>query len=218
MLRRFFKFLLVITLLMPITVLADQTTFELGKDYELVPGSETAANTNPSSDNKIQVVEFFSYGCPWCFRLEPALEKWLANKPSNVNFERIPVVFNSGWPLLAKAYYTAVALNKEPQLTMLIFKALHEQNITLDNEQKISDFFVQHGINKGDFDSAFNFSPGIDAKMLQGQELMKQYSVVSVPTMVIAGKYKTNTALANGDMNRMMEIVNYLIQLASEKK
>jgi len=211
-----------VLLLLPLRVLADDAPFEQGKDYELVQTSDSKPTSNNTTtkktntaDDKVSVVEFFSYGCPWCYRLESSLEKWLANKPANVNFERVPATFNTGWTLLAKAYYTAVALKKENKMTPVIFKAMHEQNIVLDNEQKIADFFVQNQIIRSDFDSAFHFSPGIDAKIIQGEELMKRYGIISVPTIVVAGKYKTNTAMVNGDMPRMMAVVTYLVKLVS---
>src|SRR6187455_872762 len=55
---------------------------------------------------KIEVIEFFSYGCPHCAELEPHLDAWLAKLPQDVAFRRVPVMFQQRWTPLAKIYYT----------------------------------------------------------------------------------------------------------------
>jgi thiol:disulfide interchange protein DsbA len=114
--KPFLKLFFTLIMLLPNATFAAKTSatpkFVEGKDYKLVtPNMATVTNIIPAG--KVQVIEFFSYGCPWCYRLEPYLEKWLAHKPANVDFRRVPVVFESGWDTYAKAYYTAKALDVE---------------------------------------------------------------------------------------------------------
>src|SRR5688572_6681260 len=95
------KFVSLLLFFVSITAFAEE--FVAGKDYIVLPASSTEAPTS----NLIPVKEFFSYGCPWCFKLEPNLENWVAAHKEKIEFTRIPVVFKKDWELYAKAYYTA---------------------------------------------------------------------------------------------------------------
>lgn len=186
-----------------------KASFQAGTDFQVLP--QTATNQVSPPNNKITVIEFFSYGCPWCYHLEPQVETWLSNKPKDVQFERVPVVFEQGWDTLAKIYYTAKALNVANKLMMPIFTALQDQNKNLTDNAVLYQFVKDQGVNQQDFESAYNFSPGIDAQMMRGDNLIKQYGIFAVPTFVINGKYVTNMAMAGGDTKRLIDIVNYLI-------
>lgn len=186
-------------------------SIKAGKDYQVVP-STLGVNAPPA--DKIKVIEFFSYGCPWCFRLEPDLEKWLASKGNNIEFERIPVVFEPGWDVLAKAYYTAKNLGVDQKIMRPFFSALQTQGEDLSTADDLQAFFVSQGVSASDFQSAYNFSPGIDAQMMQGDKLMRQYGVYSVPSFVVDGRFVTNMAMVDGNTKRLLEVVDYLIDKA----
>ncbi len=186
-----------------------------GKQYKIMPASVQSDITNPKG--KVEVTEFFSYGCPFCFKLEPTLEKWLKSKPKNVDFARVPVVFHPQWLILAKAYYTADALGVAPKLSPIIFKAIHVQNRDLGNQKALAEIFEKNGVSKKDFESAFNFSPGIDSQLLRGKKLMADYKVFQVPTIVIGGKYKTDPTMAGG-FDNIPRVINFLIKKVKDGK
>lgn len=194
---------------------APTAAIEAGKDYEVINQDHDFAL--PPVGN-VQVIEFFSYGCPACNRLEPTLETWLKTKPSDVNFERVPVVFDPGWDVLAEAYYTAKYLNIAEKITPDIFDAIHNKGQDLTKEATLQQFFAQHGVSKQDFDSAFHFSPGIDAQMMRGQNLMRTFNIIEIPTFVVSDKYKTNARMVGGDDKRLMQVVDYLIKKAQQGK
>lgn len=220
MLKRLLGYTIVLLLVIPTLALAlaskqatapkeptaAKTNYIPGKDYEII--SESFAPPIPGAS--IKVTEFFSYGCPACNLFEPALEKWLNKKPVNVSFDRVPVVFEPGWDTLAKAYFVANTLGVEKQLTPAIFAAIHQRGVNLADLITLENFFISHGVTKADFESAFNFSPGIDAQLLRSDNLMRTYKVVAIPTVVVNGRYKVNPNLA-GSNERMLEIINYLI-------
>lgn len=213
------KLIFTICLLSPIVCLAakaNNAPIKAGIDYQIIKAQQPVNNS--ISKNKVQVIEFFSYGCPWCFHLESSLEAWLAHKPKNVVFKRIPVVFEPGWQTYAKAYYTAEALGVATKLTPAIFNAIHKQNLDLSSEQAMKKFFVSHGVNKTKFDSAFNFSPGIGMEMSRGNQLMQTWKVYEIPTFVIDGKYKTNTRMTKGNNKRLLQVVKYLVAKASKQR
>lgn len=190
---------------------AASPTFEANKDYAVLKGMPYA---KPDKSGNIRVIEFFSYGCHWCSNLEPELETWLKSKPTNIEFERVPVVFNAAWIPLAKAYYTAKALNVETKLTPALFKAAADSNIDLSNPQALGNVFTQNGVSASDFDSAYNFSPSIDAQMNKGLNLARAYNIMYTPTIIIAGQYSVDSGMSKGDGKRMMQTVEYLIKLA----
>jgi len=188
-------------------------SFEAGKDYQVIP---SALGVTTPANSKIAVIEFFSYGCPWCYHLEPDLETWIAHKPKNVTFERIPVVFEQGWDVLAKIYYTAKDLGVAESLMLPTFAAIQDKGQNLTDPTLMLQFFVAHGVKQQDFESAYSFSPGIDAQMMRGDKLMRQYGIFAVPSFVINGKYMTNMGMAHGDNKRLLQTINYLINKESQ--
>lgn len=209
------NWLCLLVIMLSFTSVGIADTFLVNKDYEVIANADKTAMQ--VADGKVKVQEFFSFACPACNKLEPALEKWLASKPKNVEFERIPVAFNNQWELLAKAYYTAEALNLSDKVTPALFKAIHEQNMHFEDKQSLAKFFSSFGVSAKDFDSAFSFSPGIDAQLNQGRDLLQKYAIIRVPTLVICGKYQTTPALTMGDTQKTMQVVTYLIaQCAKE--
>ncbi len=193
---------------------AASSTFVEGKDYKIIQSATAPASPLPK--DKIQVIEFFNYGCPACNHFEPTLEQWLATKPKDVAFERVPVVFHPQWDILARAYYVAKDLGVESKITPAIFKAIHQQGQDLSTADALAKFFAQYGVKEQDFNSALHFSPGIDAQMMRGDNLMGVYQAFEVPTLVINGKYSANLGLA-GSPQRFVQIVNYLIAKARQE-
>lgn len=195
---------------------AETPTFEAGVDYQIIP--TTSATIPETPHNHISVTEFFNYGCPWCYRLESTLEKWLAKKPTDVVFSRVPVQFEPGWEYYAKAYYVLKALNKEKDLSPVLFEAVQKQQQDLSNEAALTKFFAEKGLDAKQFSAAFNYSPEVDAEMVQGMQLMQKYQIFEVPTIVVAEKYKTNLRMAQGNNQRFIQIVEFLIEQERNSK
>ncbi len=164
---------------------------------------------------KIEVVELFWYGCPHCFRLEPELNKWLKSKPKNVEFIRIPAVFNKTWELHAKAYYTADFLGILDKIHKPFFGAIHLKKQRLNTAAEVKQFFIQHGVSAKEFDNVFN-SFGVDVKVRRAKELSREYGISGVPALVVNGKYLTDGPMAGGRKG-MIDVLNYLIKKESGK-
>ncbi len=185
-------------------------SFQAGKDYQIISTSDIIPVAEPKQ--QVHVVEFFSYACPGCYRLEPQLEAWLAKQSNDVIFERVPVVFRPDWQNLARMYYIAQMLGVEKALTPEIFKAIHAQNKDLTNADAQKQFFKAHGVSEKDFDSMAAFSPGIDAQLVRSDTLMSNYKIVAAPTLVIDQRFKLNPAMTNGEPQRFFQVLDYLIQ------
>ncbi|MEJ2142575.1 MAG: thiol:disulfide interchange protein DsbA/DsbL [Gammaproteobacteria bacterium] len=160
--------------------------------------------------SKIEVVELFWYGCPHCFRLEPRIKQWKKNKPANVEFVRVPAIFNKRWELHAKAFYTAEVLGVLDKIHTPLFDEIHVRKKHLNNKSKLKAFFVKHGVKAEDFDNTFD-SFMVNIKVNRARDLSKRYGIDGVPSLVVNGKYLTDGPMASGHEN-LMKILDFLIK------
>jgi thiol:disulfide interchange protein DsbA len=129
----------------------------------------------------------------------------------NVQFERIPVVYQPNWELYAKAYYTAKALALTDKLNPILFKTIQTDKNPLATKQTMTNFFVAQGVDREIAKSAFENSPTIDMRVQSGMALMATYQVNAVPAFVVNNKYKTDLQLA-GSPERLLQILDYLVR------
>jgi thiol:disulfide interchange protein DsbA len=167
---------------------------------------ETTTRPDPA---RIQVIDFFWYGCPYCNLFEPQLESWLASKPDNVDFIRIPAVIRPGWSNLARAYYTGEVLGVLEQLHMQLFTAIHKEGQDLDDVNALAAIFAEQGIERARFEKTFD-SDEVNRKVEEAAVLTRRYGIDSVPAIVVNGQYRTNPIVAGG-ASRIMDAVNELI-------
>jgi thiol:disulfide interchange protein DsbA len=179
--------------------------------YEILSPAQPTRNPD-----KIEVIEFFWYGCPHCYSLEPILEKWVKSLPANVEFIRQPAVFSELWGKHAKAYFTAEALGVVDKIHADFFDAVQNKKQKLESEDELAKFFVEHGVNEAEFHNAYT-SFLVDAKMRQAATMAARYGVTGVPAVIINGKFKTTGPLA-GSHEHMIEVMNRLIQQESTAK
>jgi len=158
-----------------------------GKDYVRLK------NPQPTeTGKKIEVIEFFSYGCPHCNDLEPILDAWLAKLPPDVQFRRVPVMFQDRWRGLAKVYYTLEAMGDEARLSPEVFKAIHGAGLPLYQDKAFFDWAAAHGLDRTKVQDVYN-SFAVNSKFTRAIALAQAYNIQSVPTMVIDGKYVTSS-------------------------
>lgn len=176
---------------------------------------ETVSPPQPTSvKDKVEVVEMFWYGCPHCNRLEPYVERWLAKKPANVEFVRIPAIFQPSWELHARAYYTAEILGVLDKTHSAMFDAIHGKRQKMNTEAEIMDFFSNQGVSNTDFSRIFK-SFAVEAKIRRAKDLSSRYGIKGVPTLIVNGKYRTGAQLAGSDAN-VFKVVNYLVEQESK--
>lgn len=179
--------------------------------YEVMTPAQPVANPE-----KIEVIEFFWYGCPHCYHFEPEVTAWLKNKPANVEFIRQPAVFNEIWGKHAKAFFTAEALDVLDKVHADFFDAIQNKKLKLVTEEELAKFFAEHGVKDEDFRNAYN-SFGVDAKMRKAEGMGANYGVTGVPTLIVNGKYRVTGKSAKTTEN-MLKVVNQLIQQESKAK
>lgn len=184
--------------------------FEEGKEYQELPFAQPI-----DAGGKIEVREFFWYGCPHCYTLEPVLERWLKKLPANVAFERTPGAAPR-WLVHAQAFYTFQALGVLDRLHGPFFDAVQSGKRKLDNEAAIAEFAKQHGIDPAKFQEAFN-SFGVRLEVEKAKRLNEAYNINAVPTFVVNGRYVTSPAMAGGEQ-AVLKVLDYLIQKAGSER
>ena len=156
-----------------------------GKEYSRLKIAQPV-----ESGKKIEVIEFFSYGCPHCSDLEPYLDKWLATLPPDVQFRRVPVMFQERWQGLAKIYYTLDAMGEETRLSPEVFKAIHANNLPLYQEKAFVDWAASKGLDRAKVEQVYN-SFAVNSKFNRAKALAQTYNIQSVPTVIVDGKFVT---------------------------
>ncbi|MEP7206303.1 MAG: thiol:disulfide interchange protein DsbA/DsbL [Casimicrobiaceae bacterium] len=162
---------------------------------ELQEGKQYTRLKNPvpvESGGKIEVIEFFSYGCPHCAELEPILDQWLKTVPPDVQFRRVPVLFQPRWVSLARVYYTLEALGADAKLTPEVFAAVHRQGVDLASDKTFFDWAASKGLDRKKVEEMYS-SFGINGKVNRAKQLGAAYDIQSVPTVIVDGKYVTGS-------------------------
>jgi thiol:disulfide interchange protein DsbA len=207
------KFLLTLTtglLMFSIAALGQEKPeeFKPGVDYESVTPPQ------PTSDpSKVEVMEFFWYGCPHCYHFEPDLNAWLKKKPDNVVFIRQPAIFSPLWGAHAKAFFTAEALGILDKVHGDFYDAIQNKHEALDKEDQLAKFFGRHGVAEADFRKAYK-SFAVDAKMRQAEPMGARYGITGTPSVIVNGKYRISPSQAK-TFPRMIAIMNDLIKQES---
>jgi thiol:disulfide interchange protein DsbA len=145
--------------------------------------------------NKIEVLEFFWYGCIHCYNLEPSLEAWVKKLPQDVEFRRVPAVFNERWGLDASIYYAMEALGLVDKLHRPLFEAIHKNRLRTDNQQEFSEWLTRQGVDAKKFVETVQ-SFGVRSKTRRAVQLTVAYKVDGTPAMAVHGRY-TIPAQAN---------------------
>ncbi|MDB6090640.1 MAG: oxidoreductase [Gammaproteobacteria bacterium] len=138
---------------------------------------------------KIEVIEFFSYGCPHCNEFYPLVTAWAAKLPKDVVFKRVATgMGRTAWTNLAKTYYTLETTGDLARLDGPLFHAIHEEHLPLFDEKSITEWVGKHGVDTAKFTTAFE-SFGVNTRVSQAERLLENYKVEGVPTLAVGGKY-----------------------------
>lgn len=197
--------LVVMTLILAMGTAVAQE-YQAGKQYHRIePPQPTSTGAQ-----RIEVIEFFSYGCPHCFEFRPILHSWLQHAGSEVELVRVPVTFGRpSWALLAKAYYAEKALNAIDQIHKALFDAIHINGRQFHDEQDLADFFAQHGVDrKAALDALDSFY--VNTKVAVARRMVRTYGVRGTPSIAVDGKYLVDPSDAGGQ-GAMLKVVDYLI-------
>lgn len=173
---------------------------------------QTAAPvTLPSPEKKVEVIEFFWYGCSHCFTFEPLIEAWGKRVAPDVYFRQLPFAF-IGPVEHQKLFYALEELGQREALQRRIFNAIHVDRQRIGTEAEITSFVAANGVDRAKFAEAWK-SFGVNTKLSRGKQLSNAYKIDGVPSIGIQGRYYTSATLA-GSHERALAVANYLIDLA----
>jgi thiol:disulfide interchange protein DsbA len=166
---------------------------------------------------KVEVVEFFWYGCPHCNHFEPYLAAWVAKLPPDVVFRRVPVAFREV-PFAAhqQLYFAIEALGLVPTLHAKVFHAIHVEQQKLDNPEAIGVWVSKNGVDPVKFLAMYN-SFAVQTKTRQARTLVDAYKIDGVPTLGIAGQFYTSVSL-NATPEKTLAVADVLIAKARKPK
>jgi thiol:disulfide interchange protein DsbA len=186
----------------------------------LVEGQNYARLRNPmpvETGKNIEVLEFFSYGCPHCGELEPFLQTWLKNKPADVTFRRIPVMFQPKWENLAKIYYTMDALGDEAKYSPEIFSAIHGKGMNLSDDKVFLDWAASKGLDRKKVQDVMG-SFAVVGKVNRAKQMAQAYGIQSVPTIIVDGKYTTGPERMPNGHAGVPSAIDALVQKARAER
>ena len=164
---------------------------------------------------RIEVIDFFWYGCPYCDELQPALEDWIKRKPADVALRRIPAVLRESWAPHARIYYTLERLGEVERLHLRVYHGYHVEELQMSRPEVMEQWAAGNGIDRRKWLDAY-YSPEVDANIARAQELSQRYEIRGTPSMVVDGRYLTSSSMAT--VRGMVPVVEDLVRLARQKR
>jgi thiol:disulfide interchange protein DsbA len=161
--------------------------------------------------SKIEVIEFFWYGCIHCYNLEPAVESWVKTLPKDVEFRRVPAIFNERWALDASIFYAMEAMGLLDKLHRPLFDAIHKNRLRTDNQKEFTDWLTAQGVDAKKFVETVQ-SFGVRSKARRAAQLTVAYKVDGTPAMAVHGRY-TIPAQAS-----LFQVVDSLVDRVRKEK
>jgi thiol:disulfide interchange protein DsbA len=176
-------------------------------DYREIPQQPVATG------NRIEVIDFFFYGCQYCNELQPRLERWSqTNKPADVVFRHMPVVRHDSWVPLARTYFTLEAMGQLERLHAAVYHSYHVEDLYMSQEKVISEWAAKHGLDRDKFMAIYR-SDETRQKVEQARKLTLDYDIQGTPSLVVDGRY-----LTDGSSSKTITILDSLVRLARQQR
>ena len=138
--------------------------------------------------DKIEVAEFFWYGCIHCYNLEPLLETWVPKLPADIQFRRIPAVFNERWAHDAAIFYAFEVLGVLDKLHRPLFDAIHKDRLKTDNPAALGEWLTKNGLEPKKFEATMK-SFGVQSKLKRAAQLTGASRIDGTPALMVQGRY-----------------------------
>lgn len=137
---------------------------------------------------KVEVAEFFWYGCIHCYNLEPALETWVPKLPADTYFRRIPAVFNERWAHDAAIYYAFETLGVLDKLHRPFFDAIHKDRLQTDKPEALNEWLARSGVDPKKLEATMK-SFGVQSKVKRAAQLTSAARIDGTPALMVHGRY-----------------------------
>ncbi len=183
---------------------------QAGQPYQVLNPAQPA-----EGGGKVEVIEFFWYGCPHCYSLEADVNAWLKTAPKDVVFKRVPAIPNDNWGQGAAVYYTLEAMGLLEQYHSKVFDAFHKENQNLANKRIREEWLKKNGIDVSKYNEVEK-SFSVATKLNRAKQMTQNYKVDGVPRIFVNGKYYTAAEFAGGN-SRIFTVVDQLIAMARKE-
>jgi thiol:disulfide interchange protein DsbA len=188
------------------------------KDKEYVLIDPVQPPLDAGNAKRVEVIEFFYYGCPHCYNLQPVLKAWLKNAPKDIEFRRMPTVFRESWLPLTRTFYALEAIGALEKFHDDIFDAVHKQNANLGDKPVLLDWAGRRGLDVKKLGDAYD-SFSVQTKTQRSVQMTRAYGITGTPSMIVGGRYLTAPSMvmnADNTLNypRFTEVLNALVEMA----
>lgn len=186
------------------------------KEYTVIEPAQPPLE--PTDPKKVEVIEFFYYGCPHCYNLQPALKAWLKTAPKDIEFRRMPTIFRESWVPLTRTYYALEAIGALEKFHDDVFNTVHQQNVNLGDRKILLDWASKRGIDTNKLAAAYD-SFAVQTKTQRSLQLTRAYNITGTPSVVVGGRYLTGPSMTlkadnTIDYQRFGQVLNELIAMA----
>ncbi|MDP2639084.1 MAG: thiol:disulfide interchange protein DsbA/DsbL [Betaproteobacteria bacterium] len=165
---------------------------------------------------KIEVIEFFWYGCPHCYNFEPVIEPWVKKLPKDVHFRRIPAMFNDEWAKGGRAYYALEAIGELERLHKALFDAVHTgSKLRVADEAALTEWLGKQSVDTKKFAAAYR-SFSVEGKLKRAAQLTQAYKIEGVPAMAVNGNYVVITDNIKS-FEQLLAVTDYLVEQSRKK-
>ncbi|MDB5811081.1 MAG: DSBA-like thioredoxin domain protein [Betaproteobacteria bacterium] len=162
--------------------------------------------------DKIEVIDFFFYGCQYCNELLPNLERWRKTKPADVVYRHIPVVRHDSWVPLAKTYFTLETMGEVDRLHTAVFRSYHVEDLYMSQEKVISEWAAKNGLDREKFMAIYR-SDETRQKVERARKQTIDYDIQGTPSLVVDGHL-----LTDGSSPKTIDILDRMIRLARQQR
>ena len=177
---------------------------EEGVDYRVLTITQPI-----DTKGKVEVIEFFWYGCPHCYEFEPELKGWIKRQNKDVVFKKVPIAFREELMPHSQLFYALESMGKGDTLNDKIMFAMHRENKRLLNENEIADWVAAQGVDRNAFLAAYR-SFAVLSKARAANQLGNSYRIDGVPTVAVQGKYITSPSIA-GTRAKAVNVMDFLV-------
>ena len=198
-------------LLVVLALLCSTSAFaeaEIVQEYQIINPAQPT-----HSGNKIEVLEFFFYGCSHCYHLHPQITAWDKKKPADVALTYVPTIFNPVWEVSARTFFALETMGQQVQLHDTLFNAWNVENLNLVDEASTTDYLAKHGVDRKKFADAYN-SFSMQSKVVRVKQMQQAYNIKGTPTLIVDGKY----LITGLQPARTIQVLNTVIEKARKER
>ncbi len=189
---------------------------ELNKDYKALPAAQPT-----EAAGKVEVLEFFQYGCGHCYDFEPTMKAWTDKKPKDVVFRYVPTVWDDSRIPQAKMFYALDEMGLLPTLHEKAYWTIHQRQVKLWERPILMKWIADQKVDAKKFEEVYE-SFSVDSKVKRAAQMTKAYRISGTPTVIVNGKYTTGPGYTMGagghpDYARFQQVLDELVAMERKK-